>query len=418
MRSILINVLLCVFFSPLLTAAEPVATIAVDTGEYARTNTPVSVELEKLPIDLSTGLLLQEVKGSRQTDVPSQIDKSKSGPAMLCWILSGDTPAGGKRIYELVRRKTDPGPGIEIITNDKALEIHRGGKQVVRYNHALVEPPDGADRLFVRSGFIHPLWSPSGEVLSRIHPADHIHHLGLWHPWTKTKFEGKEIDFWNLRKGQGTVRFVKFNSKIEGAVFGGFEASQDHIDLTADGGEQAVLNDKLDVRVWNTPDKAGYLMDHVTTQRCATDEPLYLDAYRYGGFGFRATEKWKGENRNYLTSEGKTLENADGSRARWCIASGSMGKKGCGVLFMGHPANREYPEPIRVWGKGFGEVFFNFCPIKKKPWELKPGKDHVLRYRIYVYDGNITANDAERLWQDFAHPPKAVLTVHTKENNN
>ena len=51
------------------------------------------------------------------------------------------------------------------------------------------------------------------------------------------------------------------------------------------------------------------------------------------------------------------------------------------------------------------DLFFEFCPIRNKSWELVPGNEYVLRYRMLVYDGKIYANLSERLWNDFAHPP-------------
>src|SRR5690606_42107088 len=41
-----------------------------------------------------------------------------------------------------------------------------------------------------RSGFIHPLWSPKGQVLTRVQPEDHYHHYGIWNPWTQLNYEG------------------------------------------------------------------------------------------------------------------------------------------------------------------------------------------------------------------------------------
>ena len=74
---------------------------------------------------------------------------------------------------------------------------------------------------------------------------------------------------------------------------------------------------------------------------------------------------------------------------------------------MSHPGNREHPEPLRIWPQG--DIFFNFCPIQKADWTLEPGKDYLLKYRMFVYDGTITPARAEQIWQDFAYPPKVKL---------
>ncbi len=271
--------------------------------------------------------------------------------------------------------------------------------------------PKGTSRNYSRSGFIHPLWAPDGQVLTAVHPKDHIHHMGIWNPWTSTEFEGRKVDFWNLKAGTGTVRFVKFASKTSGPVFGGFRAVQEHVDLSAPKGAKVALNEDLDVRIWNLGGtEKGFLVDYVTTQRCASRSPLLLKKYRYGGFVFRATQDWHTSNSHVLTSEGKTRKDGHATRAKWCMVYGTTAKGPAGIVFMSHPGNRSHPEPMRIWppgtNNGRSNMFFNFCPVQKAPWTLKPGMDYVRRYRFHVYAGKATPKEAERLWQDYANPPR------------
>jgi hypothetical protein len=388
-------------------AEEPLAQITLTTGQYPLYNAPVSVTLDA-ELAVFSHLRMGEIKDGREVPVPSQIQLYPK--PRLWFIASGSTPPHTTRNYQLRQAPSTPCSEIKISDDDKFLDIYHGNNKVLRFNHAIVPPPQGGNPLYARSAFIHPLCSPAGRILTQIHPADHLHHLGIWNPWTKTIFEEKEIDFWNLAKGQGTVRFVKFNYKTAGPVLAAFEAQKEHVWLKAPEGEKKVLDEQLTVRVFNLPNSAnGYLIDYIITQKCAGDLPLDLPAYRYGGFGFRATEQWKGENRNYLTSEGKNIKDADGSRARWCDVFGSTEKGQCGVLFMSHPKNHEHPEPIRVWGPEFSDVFFNFCPIKKKSWTFVPQKDYTMKYRMYVYDGRIDADFAEQLWRGFACQPDVEL---------
>jgi len=292
------------------------------------------------------------------------------------------------------------------------LTISRAGVPILVYRHGPVAPPEGKSPNYTRSGFIHPLYSPSGEVLTAMHPYDHTHHFGLWNPWRKTEFEGRETNFWEIANGQATVRFARFESVTAGPVFGGFRALHEHVVLKAPGGEKVALNEVWDVRAWNTGDGI-FLIDFVTTQRCASESPLTIKAYRYGGFGFRGRLGWHGDNSDCLTSEGKTRANGHASRARWCHVYGDTPKGGAGVLFMSYPGNRAHPEPMRLWppkaNKGKDNIFFNFCPTQKKPWTLEPGNTYVLRYRMSVYDGKPSKSGAERLWQGFATPPTATV---------
>ena len=58
---------------------------------------------------------------------------------------------------------------------------------------------------------------------------------------------------------------------------------------------------------------------------------------------------------------------------------------------------------------GRGDAFVNFAPTKNKDWKLMPGKHYTLRYRVFSYDGEMTRERADRLWNDFAYPPKVTI---------
>ena len=128
--------------------------------------------------------------------------------------------------------------------------------------------------LFSSSGFIHPLQSPAGEVLSRIQAPDHWHHYGIWNPWTHTEFEGDTIDFWNIGSGQGRVRSAALIERTSGNVFGDFRALHEHIAGNRTRGEKVALKEQWEVRVWNTDPGRGWVIDFASTLSPATDSPL------------------------------------------------------------------------------------------------------------------------------------------------
>lgn len=89
-----------------------------------------------------------------------------------------------------------------VVDTGKTLDYKIGDKLLFSYNYTTVYPAPGVDSVYKRSGFIHPLKTLGGEVMTNCSPADHYHHFGLWYAWTKTTFEGNEIDFWNLTKNK------------------------------------------------------------------------------------------------------------------------------------------------------------------------------------------------------------------------
>jgi len=398
-------------------ADEGLAKIVVDAGKFARMDTPVSVPLTQLTGVVSmSNVQLVEIRDGKRIDVPCQIE-AEAAPR-LWWVLSGKTEPGARRTFELIKGTSGQAAGVQVVKSDKYIEIQQGDTKVLRYNHAIVPAPQGQSKLYDRGAFIHPLWSPKGNVITEISPPDHIHHVGIWMPWTETEFEGRKVDFWNLGKGEGTVRFVKFLATTSGAIYGGFQTEHDHVALKTAAGEKVVLKEVWDVRVYNVggPDKGYWLCDFKSTQRCASASPLKQLEYRYGGIGFRASSQWKGPTASYLTSEGKTRENGHATRARWCDMSGAINQQWEGLTMMSHPANFRYPEPMRIWPEPDNYVFFNFAPSQAGDWTMEPGKDYVFQYRFYVHEGKVVVDDVKRIWHDYAEPPQVRIELTRPAN--
>ena len=297
---------------------------------------------------------------------------------------------------------------IKVDKDNKMITVSCGGDNILSYYYALHDVPEGVDPAYRRSGFIHPLYSPSGHILTRIQPPDHYHHYGIWAPWTKTHIDGKEVDFWNLAKKQGTVRFAELLATKSGTE-GGFKVLQEHVQFLDEGSERVAITEELQVQasVQKLNKQRFWLIDIQSEfiNKLSTD--IILDQYRYGGgIGFRATEQWVKGNCSVLTSEGKTREDADGTRARWCDVNGQTGDNGqrSGILFLSHPDNREHPEPMRVWPENIhqGQLFFEFCPIRLNSWVLEPEKKYTLRYRMVVYDGKLEKAMMEKFWEQYS----------------
>lgn len=291
---------------------------------------------------------------------------------------------------------------------DSVLTISSGNQKLLTYQFKTVYPPAGIDTNYKRSGFIHPLYTPHGQVLTNIQPRDHYHHYGIWNPWTHTFFEGDTVDFWNIKGHQGTVRFVKFTSQKSNSKYAEYTALHEHVVFKKDGSEKVALNEWQTVRVYNPGDNNDeYVVDIRFKMSCASQSPLLIIAYRYGGLGWRATEYWDKNNSEMLTSEGKTRDNTDNTKARWIIVYGSLpGNDEGGIAMLSHPSNYNHPEPLRIWDKkangGRGDVFANFAPTKDKDWLLEPGKTYTLKYRLVVFNGKFDAAKAEKEWKAFA----------------
>jgi hypothetical protein len=391
--------------------AQRIATLRVTTTGKEKFNIPVQTELDALTTLSDSSLQLVEIRNGQKVNVPFQVTSTVNG-RNIYWLI--EPSAKNNRVFELAKvPATAKFSLIQADTDKGSLIIGDNGKKLLQYHFETVYPPQGVDTAYKRSGFIHPLNTPSGHALTRINAPDHYHHWGLWNPWTHVRFENEVVDFWNLKDRKGTVRFSGFNAVENGSVYAGFSALHEHVVFKKDGTEKTAINEVQTVKIYKTqPDDAYYIMDITSQLSCAGPSPVLLLEYRYGGIGIRATEQWNNKNSTTLTSEGKDRKGADGSTARWCIAQGSLENDFGGLEMMSHPVNYNHPEPLRVWpenSNGRGDVFLNFSPTKNKDWLLVPGKSYLLRYRFLIFDNRLSAQQAEEAWQSFAHPPKISI---------
>jgi hypothetical protein len=296
---------------------------------------------------------------------------------------------------------------VQLKETPTGIDFNIDNQRVLTYQTATVDVPAGVKSAFKKSGFIHPLTSPSGQVLTRIQPPDHYHHFGIWGPWTRATIGGREVDFWNLGDEKGRVDFSHVLSKKQVGGAAELNVRQNHLDLTAPASEKLAISEDLRIKV-KPADKGRFLVDYTTTISTTLPSGILLDDYRYGGgIGFRATELWDPTNSTVLTSEGNDRKAADGSNAKWILVKGETADSSgqSGILFLSHNNNKSHPEPLRVWPEdsngGKENVFIEFCPIRHESWEIQPNKKYTLKYRMIVFDGDLTAQEADAYWKAF-----------------
>lgn len=275
-----------------------------------------------------------------------------------------------------------------------------GGRPVVQYNSALIKPPVGVDEIFGRSGHLHPLWTPSGKIVTEEFPADHLHQHAVFHAWVNTTFDGRKIDFWNQGGKTGTVLHQEVVGAEHRDGVAGLTTKLWHVALREKDEPQVALNETLSVQVPDVENDRYRIIDVQTRQECFGQLPLTIHEYHYGGFAVRGAADWfKQPESDFLTSEGKTRKDGNHTRPKWVAMHGLVDGQPCGIAVIGHPTNFRSPQPVRLHPD---KPYFVYSPPVLGEFEITPDKPYSARYRIVTFDGPPDSAMLDQLTADFS----------------
>lgn len=295
---------------------------------------------------------------------------------------------------------------LQLTETDDTIRITLRGKPVLEYVKTARPVPKGIEQYFSRSGYIHPVYTPTGQEISGDYPVDHAHQHALFFAWTKSKFAKQKIDFWNQAKQLAGVEFREITNISRAEKHVSFTAKQA---FTVGTGKDKVdaLDELWTVTVHLTPED-HFLFDIESVQTCASEKPLILEEHHYGGMAFRGNIEWLKEkdapafNRGdlvFLTSEGKGRLEGNHTRPNWVALSGSLEKQKVSLSVFCHPKNFRAPQHVRLHPN---KPYFCFAPAVGGQFKIEPGQKYVSRYRYLVTSEAADADLVNAHWKKYA----------------
>ncbi|WP_299359273.1 PmoA family protein [Mucilaginibacter sp.] len=312
-------------------------------------------------------------------------------------------------------------------TKDKKIDVIIGGKLFTSFLY-----PDSLEK-----PVLYPLHDAGGTVVTRSFPldkrtgdpTDHPHHIGLWFNYENLN----GLDFWNnsyaipaAKKSQyGWIR----TDKILEAQSGNTGVIAYHANWTNQA-KDVILEETTRFEFSGNANQR--IIDRITTLK-ANVEAKFNDA-KDGMLGLRLAHELqmpskvdqkftddkgivtvvKGgtdnlANGNYLTSQGKTGDDAWSTRGVWCKVYGKMGADSVSIAIIDHPRNPNYPTFWHARGYGLfaanplGEKIFTNGKSAKN-LTLKKGESVTFIYRIVINNGGntLTAKQLNKSAADFA----------------
>ena len=397
--------------------AGPVLTVTDEQGAAGRCEAPVSI-----PADFSvfpgtgpgaTHFRLRSMDGANTApgaEVPAQFEPDGLGSAhgTLLWLMPSG-PAGRRRFA--VEPEARPLPPRMRAQRDPAggqVQISEAGEPVLRYNYQTNFPgemlasvkPDDRKYARPRSDYIHPLYGPQGEELTKDWPVDHPHHRGIYWAWPEVDYHGQRGDLHALQRvfarptGNCALR--------DGPVCALVEAEN----LWRWEDQEPIVLERTLIRAWRAGTTGRFLdlefhftalKDDVVLARRGTDH--------YGGLNLRLAAVRNQEITFHTDPPGTALRRA------WAELSGVFPGGGqASLAVLQAPTNPEYPGD---WVQ-YPEInwFQPTFPAAGTRYVLKQGQPLVLKFRLWICPGKAGETKLADGWAAYARPPIATLNPH------
>ena len=295
---------------------------------------------------------------------------------------------------------------LNLTETDDTIRITLRGKPVLEYIKTARPVPEGVEKHFSRSGYIHPVYTPTGQEISGDYPLDHAHQHALFFAWTKSAFDGRKTDFWNQAQQLAGIEFrqiVNVTGEEKQVSFSARHA------FTVGTGDRQVdaLNEIWTVTVYLTPDD-HFLFDIESVQECASDKPLLLEKHHYGGMAFRGNSRWLKEKEDhsinpgdlqFLTSDGNDRWDGNHTRPNWVSLSGTLDGQDVSLAVLCSPENFRAPQHVRLHPN---KPYFCFAPAVAGKFKIEPGQKYVSRYRYLVTSEAANSEVINGHWRRYA----------------
>jgi len=376
--------------------------VAVDDpgGVLARTGSPVSAKasLTDAPLVAAAkagrlALVELDVKAKRTAPIAAQFVANPTKPASgtLWWIMRPG-PVGKRRFRLLATNITPPGLTVRHDKTADNYTILAGKSPVLRYNFGRVPVPAGVKGKYAvaRSNYVHPLYGPAGEELTKDFSRDHPHHRGIYWAWPEVYYKGGKRDLHAL---QGVfARPVRMGPVVSGPVFATLQAEN----VWTWGDTEPIVKETAIVRAF-AAGGGGRCVDFEFHFTALVDGVSVARRGRshYGGFNMRCSSRG-GQKISYHTDPaGSTPRRAWGQ----IVGTPPKGTQPVSIAILQHAANPDYPGDWQPYPKiNWLQPTF---PAKGSKYALSKDKPLVLRFRLVVRRGPQGDKALADLWSAY-----------------
>ena len=149
--------------------------------------------------------MLREMERMNVENAAIAAGQTPQDPVRHLILVLGFVPANKTTSLD-IRENDNPGKVLGNVKGQDGVTMSIDGREVLNYrtDKKRKPRPEISDDI-LRAGYLHPVRSPSGAIVTGDYPANHPHHHGIWTPYTKAIFQGRTTDFWNMQNKKGRV---------------------------------------------------------------------------------------------------------------------------------------------------------------------------------------------------------------------
>lgn len=305
--------------------------------------------------------------------------------AILVVLLIGITSAGLSLI-------ADPPQMTFAEEGTKGTVTVREGKiDVLTYRFGDQLQP-GLEPKHTRSGYIHPLFSLDGAVLTEDFPKDHLHHHGVFWTWPVVKTRGLNTQTWHSVAPSLRQYFVRWLKR---------EVGNGTATLSVENawklrGEEVVARETVTLHVYPS-EMIGRAIDLELVIQ-ALGGPLELQGAQdqnkgYGGLCIRGAPMLTGAA--LTTNQGLMEKDTTNVSFLWA----DMSTEKCGIAIFVSPSHPDFPPKFFIRNSYAGILNVSWPGLERTV--LKPDRPVTLSYRIYVHRGNAAAGRVKQAYEQY-----------------
>ncbi|MEM9672886.1 MAG: DUF6807 family protein [Bacteroidota bacterium] len=247
------------------------------------------------------------------------------------------------------------------------------------------------DGKYARANYVHPLYGIDGTVLTEDFPDDHPHHRGIFWAWHQILIGDKRLgDGWSCEDIEWEVYEVGGQQEDRTLYTQTYWKSPNW--TNAQGEQAPFLSEKTSIKIH--PANGNHRILDFEISLLALVPELKIggseDVKGYGGFSVRMKLP---EDIQFTSTDGDVTARTEAVEVgSWMDMSGSLtvdsGK--AGIVVIAHPDN---PPPKDQWILRTKNSMQNPVYPGREPVVVSDKEPTVLRYRLIIYDGELSREE-------------------------